>query len=377
VKAKRKILLSLSILAGLNCLAQSFQFEIHEIGRHGNKMGQTSLVDVDKDDDLDWVYGARGQMNWFEYQSADQWVFHNIGEGASTDVGGCAIDVNEDGWMDFFVGTGWYQNSGEPKTKGFTTIPDVGGLFCHDNVATDVDGDGVLDIVALSNHPTNPHMVWYRKPEDPSSKWDSIYIAEGIHGGIDPMGYGDLDSDGDMDLVRGDVWFENANSLGTRWIPHKELIPKNGSRPDKYGLCLKSWVIDLDQDGDLDIIQTEADTPDGRVFWFENDDLNWINHGITAESTNQDFHSLVVADLDNDGDVDVFSSGGPLSIDTMKAFIWENLDGYGGAWKEHLISEDIQGHEAVGGDVDGDGDIDICTKPWNGDLHLFLENKLK
>ena len=26
------------------------------------------------------------------------------------------------------------------------------------------------------------------------------------------------------------------------------------------------------------------------------------------------------------------------------------------------------------GDVDRDGDIDICSKPWNGDLHVYLEN---
>lgn len=28
------------------------------------------------------------------------------------------------------------------------------------------------------------------------------------------------------------------------------------------------------------------------------------------------------------------------------------------------------------GDIDGDGDIDIFTKPWSGDLHLFVENLL-
>jgi hypothetical protein len=27
--------------------------------------------------------------------------------------------------------------------------------------------------------------------------------------------------------------------------------------------------------------------------------------------------------------------------------------------------------------VDGDGDIDICTKPWNGDEHIYLRNMLK
>jgi len=25
--------------------------------------------------------------------------------------------------------------------------------------------------------------------------------------------------------------------------------------------------------------------------------------------------------------------------------------------------------------VDGDGDIDICSKPWHGNVHVYLENK--
>jgi hypothetical protein len=36
-----------------------------------------------------------------------------------------------------------------------------------------------------------------------------------------------------------------------------------------------------------------------------------------------------------------------------------------------------QTHESVAADVDRDGDIDILTKPWSGDLYLFVENRLK
>ncbi|NNE78363.1 MAG: hypothetical protein HKN31_14975 [Pricia sp.] len=58
-------------------------------------------------------------------------------------------------------------------------------------------------------------------------------------------------------------------------------------------------------------------------------------------------------------------------------FIWENKNGDGSLWIEHAIGMGKMCHESVAGDVDGNGDIDICTKPWKGDnLHLFLENTL-
>ena len=80
--------------------------------------------------------------------------------------------------------------------------------------------------------------------------------------------------------------------------------------------------------------------------------------------------------VDGDGDLDVSSGGGPLSQESHKLFIWENISGDAHEWKEHLILEGKRIHEAVAADVDRDGDIDICTKPWRGGLHIYLENKL-
>ncbi|MBA7629226.1 hypothetical protein ES703_36724 [subsurface metagenome] len=82
--------------------------------------------------------------------------------------------------------------------------------------------------------------------------------------------------------------------------------------------------------------------------------------------------------FDNDGDLDVFSGGGPLTKNAPhKWFIWENLDGKGRKWKQHLILSGKRCHEAKAADVDGDGDIDICSKPWNGNEHVYLRNMLK
>jgi len=353
-------------------------FTIHEIDRHGRQMGQTELADIDKDGDLDYVVGASGTMWWYEFRSADEWIRHDIGEGAVTDVGGCVMDVDQDGWPDVVTGTGWYRNTGNPREEPFVLYL-TGAIESHDNVPVDINGDGKLDILACSNDEPHPYLNWYEIPEDPKSAWKEYRIGPGIHGGVDPVGFGDLDMDGDMDVARGDAWFENLDGKGTKWEMHHELIPPGGNRPDRYGLAIKTWVFDLDLDGDLDIVEAEADTTDGRVFWFENDGkaAEWKFNLISESSTKQDFHSLCLADFDNDGDMDVFSGGGPLSEAQWQSFIWENTDGKGGTWERHLILDNLRCHEAVAADIDQDGDIDICTKPWNGDLHLFIENRLK
>lgn len=373
-----KAFLSLVIcFLALTAEAQFPEFEFHKIGEYGSKMGQTSLVDLDEDGDLDWVFGERGKLSWFEQQSADEWIFHPLGEGAQTDVGGCPLDVNNDGKMDFVVGTGWYENTGDAKNSPFP-FHNSFTISCHDNVAADVNGDGKKDIIANSNDPNNPILVWYDINEEMNERWEHIVIGEGIHGGVDPKGYGDLDNDGDLDIVQGSSWYENNSGTGFSWTIHPFLIPDGGSRAGQYGLALKTWVTDLDKDGDLDIVEAECDTADTRVFWWENrrDGDKWKFHLISENSTGQDFHSLAVFDFDNDGDEDVFSGGGPMTQGTHQWFIWENEDGKAGSWKKHIVLEGYRCHEAKAGDVDGDGDIDICSKPWNGNIHVYLENKL-
>lgn len=357
------------------------EFKAHRIDNWGSSIGQTALADLDRDGDLDWIAGnashagaVANEICWWEFQAPDRWVRHDLGKG-NTDVGGAAFDVDGDGWLDFVAGSKLLLNSREPKSKPFHAF-DIGTIASHDTEFADVNGDRRMDLIANSDR---TGLFWYEIPPDPRQPWPKHQIASiqahKIHGGVSPKAVGDIDGDGDPDVVTALAWYENLGG-GLRWQPHHNL---DLGEEHRYGIAVRTWVGDLDNDGDADVVQAEADNPDGRVAWFENDGKgNWTRHLIRDKGRQQDWHSLAVADFDGDGDLDVYSGAGPLSAaNRFACYIWENAGG-GKRWVEHELLTGKQCHEAEAGDVDGDGDIDICTKPWSGtNEHLFLENRLK
>jgi hypothetical protein len=357
------------------------RFQRHHIDAIGTQIGQTALADIDRDGDLDWVAGtadrAGGNIWWWEYRGPDDWVRHTLGTG-HTDVGGAVHDVNGDGWLDMLSGSRLLVNTGRPKSEPFRGY-DVGTIYSHDAIFADVDGDRRPDLVANSDR---TGLFWYGIPPDPTKTWVPHAIAtidqHKVHGGIAPRGAGDVDGDGDTDVVTAGAWYENADGKGLAWRANHTL---DFGTPDKYGVAVRSWLIDLDADRDLDLVQTEADVGDGRVAWFENDGRGrWTRHLIRDRGRRQDFHALVVADFDRDGDADIFSGTAPLTAPGRHAcLIWENTATAGqrplpDRWREHVIAE-MPCHEPAGGDVDGDGDVDIVCKPWStGNEHVYLRN---
>ena len=350
------------------------EFKYYEIGTvEDGLLGQSSLADIDKDNDLDWIVGlGGGSVYWFEYQDADKWVKHLIGENTLTDKGGVAFDVDGDGWLDQVSGGTWYHNTGNPA-ESFERFEN-GAIFAYDNITGDINGDSKADLVSLSEQ---EGLFWYDIQSDPKKKWKKVKIGEGTPGGIFPNGIADIDNDGDNDIVRSNVWYENLNGDGSKWLVHRSISFVESKGP--YANSSRIWTIDIDNDGDIDIVQAESNNPDGKIAWHANKDrlgINWFTYKIDYK-TNQDLHSLCVADFDNDGDPDVFSGGGPKTGDLQKkCFIWGNADGKGLEWKRYEVLRNKESSDAVAGDVDGDGDIDICSKPWKGKINYYLRNML-
>lgn len=398
-------LLAFALLGGVSPASEpppACRFRHHFIDRDlpapggvGN-YGQTALVDLDRDGKLDFVLGRKGAgdagtLLWYRYEAPDRWTKHVVGYDTRSDVGLAALDVDRDGWTDLVTSGVWFRNSGRPREQPFERLVfDAQAGGAHDVLAADLSGDGRLDLVLLGDERTEfDALVWYEIPVDPRQPWTRENVGPGVHGAITPHGAGDLDGDGDVDLVRADTWFENADGHGRKWTSHR-TIPFGRRGP--YGLCVRAAVADMTGDGQPEVVLADADIEDSRVVVLSNADGRggrWQATELPRSFTYGSLHSLAVADFNGDGRPDIASNEQeellPAGRENPRWVVWEN-QGDGRYVERIVLDARLGGHELQAADVDGDGDIDLCSKawgprPWNGNggrMHVdFLENLAK
>jgi hypothetical protein len=176
---------------------------------------------------------------------------------------------------------------------------------------------------------------------------------------------GDLDGDGDMDIVSGGPrhisWEENIG--GGNFVNH--VINQYIHNTQNL------FVVDMDQDGHKDILATSPPTASNTlsaIVWFRNDgQQNFTNYPITYTAGGA-FTAFPV-DLDGDGDIDVVSAG-----TTSGEVYWYRNNGLQGFTKVTITTGQTGITTIAAHDFDGDGDVDIIAGRENGAQIIQLTN---
>jgi hypothetical protein len=380
-------------------------------------------IDIDSDGDLDLV------MNHYNTNPRIQ-AYINDGSGFFTQgtagrVPGAIdavqwfdfADVNSDGRPDTIIPGYGNQHrlllgqSGTPAGKlayaTMKTLPDT-WLNSSDAVNADIDGDGDQDLIILNAWRFDMYYSWngYQEPASYRQNSVKIWLNDGAGGftddtvnrvnfqlGATAIAAGDIDKDGDIDLVVG-ISGMNPASPGTRDQPSVRLLLNDGTGvfTDVTYPRMPAWVaamtvirlVDINNDGWLDVfgayyIPTCAGGQvlglnTGNGFFFDVSGQlavrSWGCNGFIP-------YDATFGDFNKDGYQDYYLAGNGQSLYFLNTGITKP-----GYFVDYTASKlpavSLNSYGLVSGDFNGDTfpDIFVCNSGGNGDArgrdHVFL-----
>jgi hypothetical protein len=351
----------------------------NNVGATPDGVSSVVLGDLDLDEDLDIVSGIWSYdldvIAWENDGSpfTGLWTPNGVGAGAGLVSSVALGDLDDDGDLDVVCGSAFYQeygiiaweNDGSPFTGLWTpngVVAGVGHVFLV--ALGDLDDDGDLDIVSGADEQV---IAWENDGSPFSGFWTQNYVGSAIDAAFS-VALGDLDDDGDLDIVSGGwsagegyeviVW-ENDGS------PFTGLWTQNGVGASAD--FVQSVALgDLDDDGDLDIVSGSWAGEDYEVIVWENDGSPftglWTQNDVGVSTDN--LEAVALGDLDDDGDLDIVSGAG------KQVKTWEN-DGspFTGLWGQSDVGA-TTGHisSMALGDLDNDEDLDVVSASGSGEF---------
>lgn len=299
------------------------------IGSHG-------LVFFDLDNDDDWdVYNGNTTARNRLYRNRGNGYFDDITVSAGLrdwaygTRGVVAFDANNDGYMDLYcVGAQVGSNLAEPNElyinlkNGTFQLSDWGlknvnqDFFIQQGVtAADVDNDGDVDVYISRRD--NTHDGRYGAAcnllliNNGDNTFSEQTRARGVRGSFwnDGATFADYDNDGDLDLF----------VIGQNRYLGKVFVYRN--RGDGYfddvttilnitGRGYSVYLFDADNDGDLDLYVPQyfgRTDSSNRAIFYRNEGGTFVALSNTgAEVYSWDPRGGAIADVDNDGDLDVY-----------------------------------------------------------------------
>lgn len=323
---------------------------------------KVAIADIDGDNDMDIACICYYSFFWMENDGTPMsglWTPHVISNSISGGAKVLAVDLDNDNDIDLITSQMYndrvtiWENTGNGLTwterqKG--TVDYACGLALGD-----IDGDGDDDLAVTSRSYSSGGVYWFERPSNPMTQgWTKRTITSGTRY-MAACEIGDMDNDGDNDVA---VAIYDYSAGGVAWYDN-DGTPKSGTWIE-YKFSTSGYVEDLglgdvDQDGDLDIVFT--DYANG-MSWVRNPANpkimeHWIKYSIASNSYP---YGMALGDIGNDGYLDV------VFATYYDVYWYEAPDNpLTSSWVGHAVDNDIYyGQGLAIGDLDDDGVEDIA-----------------
>jgi len=234
---------------------------------------------------------------------------------------------------------GWFLAPKNSKNiSGWKWYPISSATWIMSILIRDMDNDGDMDIVTSDRKPGKTNGVrWLENPEiieNQTQEWDNHFIGcEGLE--VMFMDMADIDGDGLEDAIVTEytnqkiVYMKRLDPSGLKWKEYPIDIPKITGRAKAVRAG------DIDGDGNLDLVHTTNTLGDNKksgIFWlsFRDNPSNpmWDWYDISGPEGTK-FDRVELLDLDGDGDLDVL---------TCEENYGMNSQGLGIIWYENPLN---------------------------------------
>jgi len=344
--------------------------------------------DIDGDGHQEIVAAGKNGIRWYRFDTYESgWVVQN---GDTYSVGVTGFDLTGNGRMELVSsyqkkddtqwGIVWFEVPAnlQDEWKMHFVDPKFAGNP-HDLLFYDIDQDGAFELVSAACYSKTPG-IYIFKPDlaHMTQPWAKSEVYSGHFN--EGLNIADFDGDGLPEIICGADYYHmtDGDPLGKRW-------QRTVYAPNFREMCRTAYG-DFTGNGKLDIALTESEYLDGRLSWFENKiengEVKFVEHEILKNVVYG--HSFQTFEREG-GKLSVMlgemAQGGwsaPYNHDARILFL--HFAGDGSNPEIELVYHGQGTHQACMADIDNDGELEVVGKAWghywqNPKVHVFKKAK--